>query len=172
MEGIRKMRMCKLNNLGVSLTELIVVIAILAVLAGGSITFMGLIPRTQVNSCVQDFAVQMGKVKTHTMSFQDVRVELYQNDTGVYMQVYKGSDAQPPVQIGKGGISVKAKIGGLEQDLNGKRLELSYDRSSGSFEDARIVGGGTEGECTSITFYKAAVARTATLITLTGRISY
>ncbi len=152
--------------------ELIVVITITAVVAGGGITMMGLIPRMQVNGCVQDFAGTMSRVKTNTMSFQEVKVELYQNDTGVYMQVYKGSDAEEPVMIGEKGVHVKAVIGGAERDLDGKRLELSYDRSSGAFKDVKIVGGGTSGECESITFYKGATERTATLIKLTGKISY
>ncbi|MBQ8821323.1 MAG: prepilin-type N-terminal cleavage/methylation domain-containing protein [Lachnospiraceae bacterium] len=169
---MRKKNSFQLNNRGISLTELIVVIAITAVLAGGGITLMGLIPRTQVNGCVQDFAGTMNRVKTNTMSFQEVKVELYQDSTGVYMQVYKGSDAEDPVLIGEKGVCVKAVIGGLEQELNGKRLKLSYDRSSGAFNDVEIVGGGASGECSSITFYKGITQRTATLVKLTGKISY
>ncbi len=162
----------KLNNRGISLTELIVVIAIMAVLAGGGITMMGLIPRMQVNGCIQDFTGNMNKVKTDTMSFQNVKAELYQDATGVYLQVHKGSENEDPIMIGEKGVCVRAEINGLEVDLNGKKLELSYNRSSGAFNDVSVVGGGEFGPCTSITFYKGSTIRTATLVTLTGRITY
>lgn len=175
---MKKKNPWKLNNRGITLTELVVVIAITAVLAGGGITMMGLIPRMQVNGCVQDFVGNMNKVKTNTMSFQDVKAELYQDSTGVYMQVYKGKNAsgdwlldETSILIGEKGVCVKAVIDGAEVDLNGKRLELSYDRSSGSFNDAQVVGG-VSGECTSITFYKGSIERVATLTTLTGKMSY
>lgn len=172
MKNVKKKKPWKLNNRGISLVELIVVIAITAVLAGGGITMMGLVPRMQVNGCVQDFAGVMSQVKTNTMSFQNVKVELYQDDSGVYMQVYKGSEAEEPVMIGEKGVCVKAQIGGLEEDLNGKRLELSFDRSSGALNEVQVVGGSMHGECTSITFYKGSTERVATLTTLTGKISY
>ena len=169
---MKKKKTCKLNNLVISLVELIVVIAITAVLAGGGITMMGIVPRMQVNSCVQDFAGVMSQVKTNTMSFHEVKVELYQDDSGAYMQMYKGSEAETPVMIGEKGVCVKATIGGSNVDLNGKRLELSFNRSSGALNDVQVVGGGMTGECTSITFYKGSTERVATLTTLTGKISY
>ena len=172
MRGVKKKNPFQLNNRGISLTELIVVIAIMAVLAGGGITMMGLIPRMQVNGCIQDFAGNMGRVKTNTMSFQEVKAELYQDNTGVYMQVYKGGVAEEAVMIGEKGVCVKAVINGLDVDLKGKKLELSYDRSSGAFNDVQVVGGGEHGECESITFYKGTTERTATLIKLTGKITY
>ena len=171
MRNVKKENPWKLNNRGISLVELIVVIAITAVLAGGGITMMGLVPRMQVNGCVQDFAGNMSEVKTKTMSFKNVRVELYQDATGVYMQAYKGSEAETPVMIGEQGVCVKAEIGGSSVDLNGKRLELSFDRSSGALNEVQVVGG-MHGECTSITFYKGSTERVATFTTLTGKISY
>lgn len=171
MRDWTKKRVWKLNNRGISLTELIVVIAIIGVLAGGGISMMGLIPRMQVNGCVQDFAGHMSEVKTKTMSFQSVYAELYQDDSGVYLQVHKGSDVEEAVLIGEKGVCVKAVIGGTEVELNSKELTLSYDRSSGAFQDV-TVSDGTTGECTCITFYKGSTERKATLVKLTGRISY
>ena len=171
MRDTKKNNSWKLNNRGITLVELIVVIAITAILAGGGITLMGLVPRMQVNGCAQDFAGTMNKVKTNTMSFQEVKVELYQNETGVYMQTYKGGVAEELVQIGEKGVCVKAVIGGSAVELNGMKLELSYDRSSGAFSDVQVVGG-VRGECTSITFYRGTTERTATLTKLTGKITY
>lgn len=167
-----KKKAWKLNNQGISLTELIVVVAILGVLAGGGISMMGLIPRMQVNGCVQDFAGNMSEVKTKTMSFYSVRAELYQTDAGVYLQVYNGSEGEDAVLIGEKGVSMKLVFeDGTTHELSAGKVSISYIRSSGAFDKIK-VNESDEKYCQKIIVYKGTTEREIVFSNLTGRMSY
>ena len=171
MKNGKNKRVWKLNNRGVTLTELIVVIAIIGVLAGGGISMMGLIPRMQVNGCVQDFVGSMSEVKTKTMSFHSVYAELSQDDNGVYLQVHKGSAVEEKVLIGEKGVCMEFFLeDGTIHKLGDGKVKISYNRSSGAFEKVKIID--DEEYCKKIRVYKGTVERDIKFTNLTGRLSY
>ncbi len=175
---IRRLRECKkLNNVGLSLTELIVVIAIMAVLAGISISLLGLIPRSHVNGCTEHIGGAIEKTKSNAMSFANVALEITQTADGVFIQ-FKKSDASGNLaddgakqQVGKAGVEISYVLqGGVETPLDSDKMTISFKRSSGAFEETIV--GSTHGACEKIIIRKGSISRTIELVELTGKISY
>lgn len=169
------------NQKGYSMVELVVVIAILAVLAGGGITLLGLLPSSAVKGCTREITSHLEKTRTSALSFEDAKCYLSCKDDGIYMTIETtrgGTASSIEEKVGKNNVTVSYTLaGGTAQTLTsgGDTLVLGFDRSSGAFKKAQIKkASGTIEEpgiyCTEITITGGSKTRTLKLVALTGKI--
>ena len=162
---------CKWNEKGFSLVELIIVIAIMAVVIGTVVFSVSMVFSANAKTCCNNLQRAIADCKVTTMGKSEAWLVLYRgSDNQIYCQMYYNeavieNDAE-------GNVIMKAvpaneepqKIGGKRvvvtyidtegnehQDLPtdaidvNKRLTIAFDRSSGSFKNApksmEIIGG-------------------------------
>lgn len=146
------------NNKGLSLVELIVVIAIMSVLSG--IVYIGIanIFNTKVTQCAENMENIINKVRVNTMGRNEVTLRFYQESDGRYFsetKVKKGTatkytEETVNEQVGKSGIDVKFTTDASITDPNasgvqtlsnatGNEIKIEFDRSSG---EVKVDGSG------------------------------
>lgn len=105
---MKKMREHKLNNTGISLVEIIIVIAIMGIIGGAVILSTSIATDKQVTSCAEKLASSLEQTRNLVMGKQSGYLEVSQvAGDYVYIQMY--IDGQPfsdPVAIGKPGVVV------------------------------------------------------------------
>lgn len=122
------------NNKGFSLIELIVVIAILGVIAGGTILSTNVVFSMGVKGCTDYLYGYLGKTRIDAMSKASAELEIYRNSNGEYYA--KLSTETEETKIGKSPLEISYYINNdttkyIISDSN--ILKLSFDRSSGAF---------------------------------------
>ena len=121
----------KNNNRGFSLVELIVVVAIGAILIGASILSIASISGTAAKQCARNIESILNKTKVTTMGKDTAAIELYKDGSdGAYY--YKVT-----VTNGKGEITVETKkIGRSNLEIRmldaSNPIKIEFDRSSGA----------------------------------------
>lgn len=135
------------NNKGYSLVELVIVIAILAVLSGGVIYSVGLIFTSNAKSCANGIRTVMSDIKISTMGKADTYAEIYRdsNDDRIYYVLHykeKGSwVTSKPEKVGNSRVSVYYSLEGSgdRRELTGSTVNgadniyIACNRSTGSF---------------------------------------
>lgn len=120
------------NNKGFSFIEMIVVVAIMAVLVSGIVVGIGSLAGWRVTDCASDIDSAMKNTKINAMSKFSAYMKIYCDSDGNYFLKESGKQAE---KIASGGISIKYKNhNGVITDITeGSPLILSYNRSSGAF---------------------------------------
>lgn len=103
------------NNKGITLVELIIVLAIMAILVGGFFTSTKVITNARSKKLTESIYTAMGNVKTNSLAAArpgDTSTEsvlkLWQNGKGVYMTVIlAGKETEKARKIAPAGIDVK-----------------------------------------------------------------
>lgn len=169
----------KKNNKGYSLVELIIVIAIMALLAGTAFFSINMIFGASAKTCANDIKEALAENKVTAMGKSEARVEIYReaSDNCVYVRqwVKEGGvwESKEPEQLGNSRVYVAYKPdGGAETELApGGSLWLCYDRGSGSFKSA-----GDDGPvkscilCEKIYVRGGSRSYELTLVQLTGKV--
>lgn len=151
------------NQKGFTLVELIVVIAIMAVVATMGLLSFSVVTGQDVKSCAADIKSYIGQTKVHAMSRANATMTLSVKSDGVYVNLsVEGHD----VQVGKSGIAVSYRTddGGTVTLNATDTLVLSFDRSSGAF--LQLPDGKY---CTAIVLNGGGRTITITLIPQTGK---
>ena len=155
------------NNKGFSLVELIIVIAILAVVTGVSFVGFGYVYRTDVKSTVKKINTSLLKTQSYTTSKsaggRDVGMCIKTDGAGNYCIGYKGMDGQPDVKIGKSKLTIKCyKTDGTEVIVGPTPVEIYFDRSTGGllcadenvkdvfWSKIEVLAGGSKGSVITI----------------------
>ncbi len=183
--------MMKKNNKGLSLVELIVVIALMAVLIGLTTLSISLLFGTQAKACAQNVSGMLNETKTGCMSRYDETMTLsYRPKTdpdeaiisdGYYSENFVstiGSNAQEmPVgdsQIRKMGtsrvvITVYLTDGSSFELGQTEKITISFKRASGAFD--KVVVNGTEKDAyiDKMTFQSGLRTFTITMVPETGK---
>ena len=163
------------DNRGLSLVELVVVIAIMAVL--GAFFFLGsaLLAGQYVKECANDISAALNKEKNYALTRSamiDCYMELVYDSDAYYVRYYQpqnaivtGTDSGDWIlaeeeKVGKGNVDVVCRFDG-RPDVRigtGQSVKFVYDRISGAFKPAVVSDGGTSGiesvstvYCTDIT---------------------
>ena len=82
----------KKNNKGFSLVELIVIIAIMAVLVGAIITYVGSLGTAQAKKCANGIMNGFSQTKVCAMSRSNASMVVYSNDEGTFLVTKQGSN--------------------------------------------------------------------------------
>ena len=173
------------NNKGYSLVELIIVIAIMALLTGTAFFSISMIFSAGANACANSMKEALAENKVIAMGKSEAKLEIYRGDDEcVYVIQWmkqKKSDAWIPKETDEEGNAVPEKIGnsrvavtyrakdgsmGLLKNA-GDSIELCYDRGSGSFSDK------SEGciLCETIWVKGGSRSYKLTLVELTGKVT-
>lgn len=144
----------KHNNEGFSLVELLVAVAIMAVLGTLLVISMGIIPRTAARSCANGLKTAIGQTRIMTMGKKETIFVLKHDEDGKYYTLEKvdngsGSftEGEPEV-CGKSSVKVSYHIesvgvdpltdlGSYKSLEKGESMTLSFDRGSG-----KLIQGG------------------------------
>lgn len=178
----------KKDNRGVSLIELVVVLAIMAVMMASVGISVSVLSRKSVDKCAERLKQVMQSNRSATMGRYDSKLEIYIEDGMLYAREYTKRDAssayvgQNPVELGvddirleieaaagDGSSSVSCVLG----DVGGvSRLILQFDRSSGGLKKMPAEMGSTlAGKyCTKITLTRGTKIREIEIFYLTGKL--
>ncbi len=133
------------GNGGYSIVELIIVIAIIAVIVATATYSVKMIFSSNAKACANDLqrAIADCKVTTMGKAGTETFLEISGEDSGIYSQMTIDGVAQEQQKIGSNRVTVLCKKGSLADDgagsvdiTNGGKVKIAYDRSTGSFTKA------------------------------------
>lgn len=128
------------NNGGYSIIELIIVLAIIAIIMSTVFYSIILIFSANAKSCANNIQRSIGDCKVTTMGKADAYMELYRNDDGIYTRMHvtesDGTTTEgEPQKVGTTKVEVGYVQGGAETQLMpGASIQIRFDRSSGGFK--------------------------------------
>lgn len=152
----------KIDNKGLTLVEILIVVAILAILGGVAMTGMSLLTSRPVDECAKKIQIALEGSRNTTMGKYSGYVEFTADSDGVYVQEYiNGSANGEKIRIGRGGVSVGVSAPTTSTSFSSTPYKVEFDRADGSLE--------TDGP---ITFTVSNGSRTiiVTVDKLTGRV--
>ena len=131
------------NNNGYSIIELIIVLAIIAIIISTVFYSIILVFSANAKSCANNIQRSIGDCKVTTMGKSAAYMELYRDaDQNVYTRMYvmdSGGSYVPsePQKVGTSRVYVAyTPEGGAETELlAGDKIEIRFDRASGGFEE-------------------------------------
>lgn len=127
----------KKNNQGFSLVELIVIIALMAILVGGVLGYSNTYGSTKVKKCVNELDSIFSQTKVCAMSKTQAYMIIYADNTGVYVKTVEGSTSETR-KIGEKGLTVKyrnTRTGSTYTAIGTTEatgLKIEFDRASGA----------------------------------------
>lgn len=155
------------DNKGFTLIELIIVIAIMAVLGGVFVYSFSVVTGQEARQCANNFSAVLDKAKNYALTksgSSDVYLEVsLDSDKGYmarfYIPVSPEDSSSTYVlmeeqKIGKKAVEVTCTLqNGTSFSITGSNcIRIYYDRVSGAFQEATAVigGGNEESYCTKI----------------------
>jgi type II secretory pathway pseudopilin PulG len=157
------------DNRGISLVEIVVVLAIMAVAGGAMLIGIGMISGKPAQKCAQKIVYSLERHRTTAMGKVDASYTLKAEANGIYLYEYiKSSDAAGTTNVmpvGEKTVTVTYTCGGVVKDLASEPLTLQFERGSGGF-----VKQSDGSYCTEIKVSKAGVEYVIELVPLTGKV--
>lgn len=164
----------KRDNRGLSLVEMIIVIAILAVVSGILVLGIGTAISKPAEECARKIQQSLEGARVYTMGKQRLSLKFYVDDGCVYVQETATSPdgsvkVKNPVKIGARGVKVTYRLegGAGDTDLAATPLTLSFDRATGGFSTTEC----SPGFSNEIKVEKGSKVMTVTLYSLTGKVT-
>lgn len=154
----------KLNQAGMSLLELVVVILIIGILAVGSAVGINYAGRMNATGAAEKLSSMLERTRLYTISADDtVKLVLSKEGDHYYGKIMKGSAEVDKVSLGSQALTVTIKEEG-QADITvatGDEYEFSYKKENGAFTDT----------CTysSVVITGASKTKTVQLVHATGR---
>ena len=129
------------DNKGYSLIELVIVIAIIALIISTVFYSLVMVFGANAKSCANDIQRAIGDCKVTTMGKSSAYMELYRDtDQDVYTRMYVRDSSgtyvpSDPQKVGTSRVYVAyTPKGGVETELlAGDTIEIRFDRASGGF---------------------------------------
>ena len=164
------------DNRGISLVEVMVVIAIIAVLGGVGIWGINALTGRPAQQCSQKIVYSLERHRTTATGKVSALYELCEKDSKIYVREWVSNGSNPidtsaapssEIQIGAVGVTVEYTVGSdpTRNNIRDFPLRLSFDRSSGSFKP--LAGGGY---CKKIYVSSGGREYSVTLVPLTGKV--
>lgn len=167
----------KLNNKGLSLVEMIIVIAIISIFTVMFSMGVGVLTSKPADECAEKFASTLRNVRVSTMGKKSTQVVLKQESVGapIYMIEIVNGSTKTPVRVGEKNITCTFLVSGdtTPKDLSSygsSGIQLSFDRTTGGFNEVD-VGGGTMKYINTFYFEKGTKKAEVSLAHLTGKVT-
>lgn len=166
----------KRDDRGLSLVEMVIVIAILAVVSGTVVLGISAAISKPAEECARKIQQSLQSARVYTMGKQTLSLKFYMEDGCVYVEETAtmpdgSSKTKTPVKIGAKGVKVSYKLEEAADysDLgdSGHALVLSYNRATGGFN--KPVG--MPKFCDKIRVEKGNKVMTVSLYSLTGKVT-
>ena len=136
----------KLNQAGMTLIELVVVILIIGILSAGATVGISYVSRMNSTGAGEKLASLLERTRVYTLSANGTVKLVLKEESGTYYGVLmNGSTEVDKVALGNGGLTIKAtKLvddgGGTEvpetKDIkNDGEYEISYNKANGAFNE-------------------------------------
>lgn len=166
------------DNKGMSLVEIMVVIAILSVLTGVVGYGISLSTSRDVDACAQKLLSGIQHTRTVTMGKKSASINIgYDNDrikiteTSILIKDDGTDDVNAKGTIvGKKGIVVNYILEDGTTGALGSSLELEFDRASGALSKTRI-NGANSALCKELKVSRGAYSATVEIVPLTGKVT-
>ena len=132
-----KKHQTKLNNQGISLVEIVIVIAIMAIIGGAVLLSTTVATDKQVTSCAEKVGSSLEQIRNLVMGKSNGYIEISQSPGDyVYVQMYVDGNAYgDKVSVGHPGLEVRVfYIGGAPEEILTARtpVKIYFSRSNGS----------------------------------------
>ncbi len=172
------------DNRGITLVEIIIIIAILGVLSGVFIGGMGYIPNSAARSLATSIKSAIGETRIKTMGKQETVLHLYKDaaDGKYYKQMIyteNGTVKTDQVEIiGKHHPVVTYTYEGSGGDtsatLDSDGIYIGFNRTNGKEEVIAVPGGSGKSSiiCKKIVVTGGGATCTITIVPATGKVSY
>lgn len=167
----------KKDNRGVSLMEIMVVVAILAVVTGVGVMSYNTMSGKPAQQCAQQLTYSLERHRTSTMGKVRAKYVLYKDDVSgkIIAAEYFSNDPDPDkwnsptlIEVGSKGVDITYISGGTMYTLGtgvNNGLILEFYRETGAFKPQPD---GTY--CTKISAKRAGRVHDVTLVPLTGKV--
>lgn len=165
-----------MDNKGMSLVEIVIVVTIMTVLTGVLALGVSMALSKPADECAEKIVSTLNGARVTTMGKQGITMRFYQNDNGVYLEETitdaSGSvTTRPALRIGQKGVKVEYKLingttEGAITTLDTTGITLSFKRDTGGFN---AVSG--DWYCKEIVVSKGNRTKTIRLAHLTGKVT-
>lgn len=142
------------DHKGFSLVEMIIVIGIIGIVAGASLTMIGHLRSANTEKVAQDLSTALNKLQANTMGKKEKKDMYLFKKNGVYYMCLVQSGAALDMtaeavsvnQLGAGGIIVSLSKNGAEaaEIGEGESIKIRFNRSGAFSIDASTVFSGTD----------------------------
>jgi prepilin-type N-terminal cleavage/methylation domain-containing protein len=147
------------DDRGFSLVELVIVIAIMAVVAGTAMLSVSILTNKRVTKCADEITTTLERARVLTLgkAQNDVETVIYKDSvTGKYMaKIYQGGSVVSERELGKSPIEISVYFdnavtgvslesisrSGIAASDPADGLHVIFDRSSGAFKSGTSTGG-------------------------------
>lgn len=170
----------KKDNKGFSLIELVIVVCIIGLFIGGSVTLLGVVPRSQVKGAAERIMSNMSRTRTEATSFFEASITLRVTNGQIFADIsHRGQkDADATVvseKVGDRGVDiyVYVKTRGTPIKLNeGNSVVINYNRATGGFRPSVVTAGESVNDIvTQIVVERNRFRSTISLSELSGRLT-
>lgn len=167
----------QIGNKGMSLVELIIVIAILALFTGVLSYNINWASGKAAEECAQKLAYSLQQARTMAMGKNSITVTVKRDGDGYIVtdtEIVSNTDSTPTTQtmtsrVGKKSVTVKFSDGLAESELSTGGVQFVFDRASGAL---KTLNGADANTLTPVfTVSKGNTRRIVEIIPITGRIS-
>lgn len=159
-----------LDNRGISLLELVVVMAIIAVIGGLAVWGLGALFSKPAEQCSKQMQIMLDKHRVTAMGKDSAELLLYVDTDGkIMMRETIDGTARPDRCVGARGVTVKYKVGATWTTLSSAGQTISFDRATGSLNWVTI--GGAKYWIKEYEISKGDVTKTLKIVPLTGKIT-
>lgn len=136
------MNKLKKDNRGLSLIELIVVVAIMGILLAGGINYLGLLSSHSAKETATKLKSAMTEARTEAMSKSQASLRIYEDGSEYYAELTVNGKIQSPVQIGNSRVEVTyERVATVEENLPVDGLVIEFDRDTGAFKPVDVLEG-------------------------------
>ena len=162
----------RLNNKGLTLIEIMVVMAIIAIASTMVWLSVNTIFGLQAKQTAKELYAGMEKTKVEQMMKSgetSLKLRRDDDDGGVYLDFCHDGEVVESKKIGSSRIIVTYTLTNSEGTLDSNGIVLAFNRSDGSFKTAEGTGGDYYD---TITILSGGFSRTITLYPNTGKFEY
>ncbi len=157
------------NNKGLSLVEIILVVAIITVVGGVIGVGLSSAMSKPADECANKIMASLNNARLSTMGKNTLELKLTVEDGRVYLEEIVNGASTKKTQIGAKGVLVEYRLKGETNyiALADAPLTLSFERSTGGFKPCN----GGPGYCEEIKISKGNKVLTLHLAHLTGKVT-